>query len=459
MANPKVETVAQVGTNLTRLAVALCVLFVNAGTCGSENAKWDRETGVIVLYWNEVYRDESHGTVIPPVIPLHFHLSERVRILLGGAGLKVVDGDPRRVGVQPSAAEFSACDAIMVVSSQGGASGAFYKSLGGSYGGWSWSGAWLSIKMDLFLRDGRVLSDSISKKCPVPERVGGVIKAPEDAPFGFDPEEFHGRIVKLIHSVWGQQALLNMIRSGDPNDEHVYPRRERNFIGYSDPNDQTISLRRDRLPQEAYMVAREDGPTLSTWMQHGCSEVLVELGGQSVEGLADLLVDPRMTVRWTAIDALGELADKNLFPPVEPVRALLQDRSESVRSRAADVLGKIGDKESTHILKKLLKDKDHGVRYAAAGALEKITGHEYSYVDNQLFFVIGTWQRHLALFGGLLLALIALLRRRSPNFGLWRGTAILMLALAFCPLTWVPVTTIIFCLTCLFVFALFEGVI
>jgi HEAT repeat protein len=96
---------------------------------------------------------------------------------------------------------------------------------------------------------------------------------------------------------------------------------------------------------------------------------LVELGAVAVGPLAAVARDPRDHSRWTALAALGRVADPRAL---EPLLAALTDQSDVVRKAAATALGTIGERRAVEPLIAALTDQSEDVRGAAQGALGTI---------------------------------------------------------------------------------------
>lgn len=120
----------------------------------------------------------------------------------------------------------------------------------------------------------------------------------------------------------------------------------------------------------------------------------------SREALRQMLNDPDPSVRREAIDAVGDLGDKEAIPTLTQllgdsdaesrreaiqnlgklgakdagpaIVGLLSDPSERVRREAADVLGRLGTRDATSALIEALKDKDEEVRGESIAALGEI---------------------------------------------------------------------------------------
>jgi HEAT repeat protein len=96
----------------------------------------------------------------------------------------------------------------------------------------------------------------------------------------------------------------------------------------------------------------------------------IDVGALMVSTLRDALVDPVVTVRTAAAQAVGLLGTA-ASPTVPQLLALLQDPEEVVRCRAAESLGSIGgaDKRVIDALIGLLPDVSANVRESSAKAL------------------------------------------------------------------------------------------
>jgi HEAT repeat protein len=91
---------------------------------------------------------------------------------------------------------------------------------------------------------------------------------------------------------------------------------------------------------------------------------------RNVNGLLELVMkDKDRGVRYSAIDALGNIRDNKA---VDPLIQTLRDKDEKVRKGVAYALGEIGDQRAVKPLIQTLKDIDENVRSITAEALGKI---------------------------------------------------------------------------------------
>jgi HEAT repeat protein len=131
---------------------------------------------------------------------------------------------------------------------------------------------------------------------------------------------------------------------------------------------------------------------------------LARFDPEARNALRQMLDDPDPSVRREAIDAVGDLGDKEAIPSLmqllddgdaesrreavqnlgklgaklagPSIAELLADPSERVRREAADVLGRLGTKEATAALLGALGDKDEEVRGETIAALGEIGAPE-----------------------------------------------------------------------------------
>lgn len=92
------------------------------------------------------------------------------------------------------------------------------------------------------------------------------------------------------------------------------------------------------------------------------------------DGVEELIAFARnedWSVRWTAVEALGDLRDPRAF---EPLRNALWDSNADVRVAAARALGRLGDARAIDPLVRAQSDADMHVRSAAGEAL-RLLGH------------------------------------------------------------------------------------
>lgn len=87
------------------------------------------------------------------------------------------------------------------------------------------------------------------------------------------------------------------------------------------------------------------------------------------EAIRDMLGDPSNKVRREAIDALGDMRDKEALPAI---MGMLTDADESIRRESVQALGKIGSDESGAAITDMLADASQRVREEAADWLGKM---------------------------------------------------------------------------------------
>lgn len=88
-----------------------------------------------------------------------------------------------------------------------------------------------------------------------------------------------------------------------------------------------------------------------------------------VQPLIDLLKDPNLPVRVTAMQALGNLTDERR---IDPLLATLKAELPQMRAIAVEALGKTGDEKYLSMLLPLLKDPNFEVRLSVITALGRI---------------------------------------------------------------------------------------
>ncbi len=90
---------------------------------------------------------------------------------------------------------------------------------------------------------------------------------------------------------------------------------------------------------------------------------------ESIPYVANLLNDADANVRREAIESLGKLQAKETGPEIA---AMLQDPSENVREEAADMLGRLKVNDASNMLIKALSDANDEVRGEAIASLGEI---------------------------------------------------------------------------------------
>ena len=88
--------------------------------------------------------------------------------------------------------------------------------------------------------------------------------------------------------------------------------------------------------------------------------------GESIDGLIKELEDPDVTIRVSAVKALGRTGDPRA---VEPLVKALEDEEWEVRESAVEALERTGDPRVVEPLVKALEDEEENVRWAAANSL------------------------------------------------------------------------------------------
>ena len=96
------------------------------------------------------------------------------------------------------------------------------------------------------------------------------------------------------------------------------------------------------------------------------AEILEKLGKPAVKPLIQVLNDGSPKARNAAVEALGNIGDRDA---VKPLIELLADKDNKLRFNAVEALGKIGDELAVKPLIALLRDKDRSVSLSAAEAL------------------------------------------------------------------------------------------
>jgi HEAT repeat protein len=144
-------------------------------------------------------------------------------------------------------------------------------------------------------------------------------------------------------------------------------------------------------------------------------QALLALGPPAIPHLRVLLGDPEPTVRATATELIGLLADGS---EAKRLVGLLADPAEAVRERAALALGRLGAAEAFDALERALGDEAAPVRAAAAEALGLI-GNPRAFdsllaiADGDVFEPAGAAANALARLDPARLELVA----REPDAG------------------------------------------
>ena len=99
-------------------------------------------------------------------------------------------------------------------------------------------------------------------------------------------------------------------------------------------------------------------------------EALVQIGGQAVDHLLDIIETPDPDVRKFIVDILGDIKDRHAVPALI---GRLEDTDENIRVAAAEALGKIRDHRAVDaLLACLTRYNQTWLDYAAAEALGEI---------------------------------------------------------------------------------------
>ena len=96
------------------------------------------------------------------------------------------------------------------------------------------------------------------------------------------------------------------------------------------------------------------------------AEILEKLGKSVVKPLIKVLNESSSKARNAAVEALGNIGDKDA---VKPLITVLGDKDSAIRFSAVEALGKIGDQRAVKPLIATLGDKDSSVSLSAAEAL------------------------------------------------------------------------------------------
>jgi HEAT repeat protein len=96
---------------------------------------------------------------------------------------------------------------------------------------------------------------------------------------------------------------------------------------------------------------------------------LEKMGSPALDHITKALKDEDKWVRYTAVDALGNIGDKK---SVDALVSMLKDVDQDVRFVAAMSLGKIGDAKAHEPLNECSKTDNCFVRIAAEEAIEKL---------------------------------------------------------------------------------------
>jgi HEAT repeat protein len=164
------------------------------------------------------------------------------------------------------------------------------------------------------------------------------------------------------------EAVESAIRDGAKLDEAVAELTRSGRLGPKAARSvaRTAALTgRSKLELAELMLAAGDEEARETAV-----ELLAALGGRRVvEPLARAMDDSSWSVRLTAADALGDIADIGHQRAMAVLAAALQDEDDSVRKEAAGSLAALGDQRSVEPLLQALEDESESVRSAAAESL------------------------------------------------------------------------------------------
>jgi HEAT repeat protein len=97
---------------------------------------------------------------------------------------------------------------------------------------------------------------------------------------------------------------------------------------------------------------------------------LEKMGEPAVNHLISALKDEDKWVRYTAVDALGNIGERRSVQYLIP---MLKDPAQDVRFVAADALGRLGDPSAGNALSETCRGDNCFVRIAAEEALAKIS--------------------------------------------------------------------------------------